>query len=60
VPRYGRQLAPLVFGCPALWAGARRDQPVRIVIVRDPRGRRRAAAFCCTDLTVDHACILAG
>src|SRR5918995_766201 len=57
---YGRQVAPLVFGCTALWYGAPRTQPVRIVVVRDPSGRRRDEAFFCTDLTVDHAFILEG
>ncbi len=60
VTLYGRQIAPLVFGCTALWYGALRDQPVRIVIVRDPGGRRRDEAFFCTDLTVNHAFILTG
>jgi DDE superfamily endonuclease len=55
---YGRQVTPRVFGCTALWYGALRDQPVRIVLVRDPSGRRRDEAFFCTDLTVDHAFIL--
>jgi hypothetical protein len=57
---YGRQVTPLVFGCTALWYGALRDHPVRIVVVRDPSGRRRDEAFFCTDLTVDHAFILTG
>jgi hypothetical protein len=57
---YGRSVTPLVFGCTALWYGALRDQPVRIVIVRDPSGRRRDEAFFCTDLTVDHTFILEG
>src|SRR3954454_21133926 len=60
VTLYGRQGAPLVFGCTALWYGALRDQPVRIVVVRDPGGRRRDEAFFCTDLTVDHAFMLTG
>jgi hypothetical protein len=60
VTLYGRQVTPLVVGCTALWYGALRDQPVRIVIGRDPSGRRRDEAFGCTDLTVDHACILEG
>ena len=60
VTLYGRQVTPLVFGCTALWYGALREQPVRIVIVRDPSGRRRDEAFFCTDLTVDHAFILEG
>ncbi|MCC6177174.1 MAG: transposase [Chloroflexi bacterium] len=60
VTLYGRAVTPLVFGCTALWYGALRDQPVRIVLVRDPSGRRRDEAFFCTDLTVDHAFILEG
>ncbi|MCC7366906.1 MAG: hypothetical protein IT306_00695, partial [Chloroflexi bacterium] len=60
VTLYGRQVTPLVFGCTALWYGALRDHPVRIVIVRDPSGRRRDEACFCTDLTVDHAFILEG
>jgi hypothetical protein len=60
VTLYGRQVTPRVFGCTALWYGALRDQPVRIVVVRDPSGRRRDEAFFCTDLTVDHAFILEG
>jgi len=60
VTLYGRQVTPLVFGCTALWYGALRDQPVRVVVARDPSGRRRDEAFFCTDLTVDHAFILEG
>jgi hypothetical protein len=60
VTLYGRAVTPLVFGCTALWYGALREQPVRIVLVRDPSGRRRDEAFFCTDLTVDHAFILEG
>lgn len=60
VTLYGRAVTPLVFGCTALWYGALREQPVRIVIVRDPSGRRRDEAFFCTDLTVDHTFILEG
>src|SRR5829696_2601125 len=53
---------PLLFRlyCTALWYGALRNQPVRIVVVRDPSGRRRDEAFFCTDLAVDHAFILEG
>ena len=57
---YGRQVSPRVFGCTALWYGALRDQPVRIVVVRDPSRRRRDEAFFCTDLAVDNAFILEG
>ena len=53
-------MSPRVFTLTALWYGALRDQPVRIVIVRDPSGRRRDEAFFCTDLTVDPAFILEG
>ena len=60
VTLYGRPVTPLVFGCTALWYGALRDRPVRIVVVRDPSGRRRDEAFFCTDLAVDHAFILEG
>src|SRR5438067_1767582 len=60
VTRYGRQVTPLVFGGTARWYGALRDHPVRIVVVRDASGRRRDAAFCCTELAVDHAGILEG
>jgi hypothetical protein len=57
---YGRQVTPRVFGATALWYGALREQPVRIVVVRDPRGRRRDEAFFCTDLGVGPAFILEG
>lgn len=57
---YGRPVTPLVFGVTALWYGALRDQPVRIVVVRDPSGRRRDEAFFCTDLSVGSAGILEG
>jgi hypothetical protein len=60
VTLYGRAVTPLVFGCTALWYGALRDQPVHIVIVRDPSGRRRDEAFFCTDLAVDATFILEG
>jgi hypothetical protein len=55
---YGRQVTPLVFSLDALWYGALRDHPVRILVVRDPSGRRRDEAFFCTDLGVDATFIL--
>ena len=55
---YGRPVTPLVFGLTARWYGALREQPVRILVVRDPRGRRRDEAFFCTDLTRGAAAIL--
>jgi hypothetical protein len=57
---YGRSVAPLLFEATALWYGARRDQPVRIVVVRDPSGRRRDEAFFCTDPSVGAAFVLEG
>jgi hypothetical protein len=57
---YGRRVTPLVFVVTALWYGALRDQPVRIIVVRDPSGRRRDEAFFCTDLRVGAAGILEG
>jgi hypothetical protein len=55
---YGRPVTPLVFGLTALWYGALREQPVRILVVRDPRGHRRDEAFFCTDLALGAAAIL--
>lgn len=55
---YGRAVTPRVFALTALWYGALREQPVRIVVVRDPSGRRRDEAFFCTDLTTDAAFVL--
>ena len=57
---YGRQVTTQVFTFRALWYAALRDQPVRIVVVRDHRGRRQDEAFFCTDLTVDARFILEG
>jgi hypothetical protein len=55
---YGRAVTPRVVTLTALWYGALRTQPVRIVLVRDPNGRRRDEAFFCTDLAVDAAFVL--
>lgn len=57
---YGRAVCPQVFTLTALWYHALRDHPLRIVVVRDPTGKRRDEAFFCTDLTVDAAFILTG
>jgi DDE superfamily endonuclease len=54
----GRSVTVQVFVCRALWYIALRSQPVRIVIVRDPSGRRRDEAFFSTDVTMDAASIL--
>lgn len=58
VTLYGRTVTTQVFVCRALWYVALRDQPVRVVIVRDASGRRSDEAFFCTDLTLDAAAIL--
>ncbi|MBI3972521.1 MAG: transposase [Chloroflexi bacterium] len=58
VTRYGRTVRPLVFRGTALWYRVLPTAPLRDVVVRDPSGRRKAAAFCCTDLTVSVACLL--
>ena len=57
---YGRTISTQAFTLTALWYAALRDQPLRIVVVRDPRGRRQDEAFFCTDLTVDAPFILEG
>ena len=54
----GRTVTPLVFRGTALWYSVLRSAPLRYVVVRDPSGRRKDAAFCCTDLTVSVAFIL--
>jgi len=48
---YGRAVTVHSFTYTALWYGALRDQVVRIVVVRDPSGRRQDEAFFCTDPT---------
>lgn len=55
---YGRPVSPLVFRLTALWYIAQRTQPVRIIVVRDPSGRRRDEAFFCTDCRASAAFIL--
>jgi DDE superfamily endonuclease len=55
---YGRAVIPRSFTLDALWYGALRSQLIRIVVVRDPSGRRRDEAFFCTDLERDAAFIL--
>jgi DDE superfamily endonuclease len=49
---YGRTVTTQVFTCRALWYTALREHPVRVVIVRDPSGKRADEAFFCTDATV--------
>jgi DDE superfamily endonuclease len=55
---YGRAVTPLVFRGTALWYSVLRATPVRYVVVRDPSGRRKDAAYCCTDRTVSVAFLL--
>ncbi len=50
---YGQTVRTQVFVLRALWSGALRDRPIRIVVVRDPTGRRKDEAFFGTDLSVD-------
>jgi hypothetical protein len=60
VTLYGRPVSPLVFALTALWYAALPEQPVRIVVVRDPTGRRQDEAFFCTDPGVTDGFILEG
>src|SRR5207244_13282430 len=55
---YGRAVTPRILMLEALWYGALRSQLVRIVVVRDPSGRRHAEAFFCTALPRAPAFIL--
>lgn len=57
---YGRTVSTQCFCYQALWYSALRDAPIRIVVVRDPAGRRKDEAFFCTDLTVSPTSILEG
>src|SRR5262249_41637755 len=50
---YGRTVTTQVRSMHALWYGALRTQPVQIVLVRDPTGKRRDEAFFCTDPAAD-------
>jgi hypothetical protein len=55
---YGRTVTTHILTVRALWYAALRAAPVRIVVVRDPRGRRRDEAFFGTDLSMDAGFIL--
>jgi hypothetical protein len=50
---YGRTVTTQVRSMHALWYAALRTQPVQIVLVRDPTGKRRDEAFFCTDPAAD-------
>jgi hypothetical protein len=55
---YGRTVTTQVRTVRALWYAALRAQPVQIVLVRDPTGKRRDEAFFCTDTAVEARFIL--
>jgi hypothetical protein len=55
---YGRTVTTQVRTVRALWYAALREQPVQIVLVRDPTGRRRDEAFFCTAPAADARFIL--
>lgn len=46
---YGKKVAVRCKTCEALWYNSAGDMPLRIVVVRDPKGRRRDDAFFSTD-----------
>ena len=58
VTLYGRAVTTQVCRYTALWYTAVPGAPVRIVIVRDPSGRRKDEAFVCTDPTATAAFVL--
>jgi hypothetical protein len=57
---YGRQGIPSSCALTALWYAALPEHPIRIVVVRDPTGRRQDEAFFCTDTSVTETCSLEG
>lgn len=57
---YGRTVTTQAFSFVALWYNPLPDHPIRIVVVRDPSGKRKDEAFFCTDLTATPAFILEG
>jgi hypothetical protein len=57
---YGRTVTTRAFSFVALWYNPLPDHPIRIVVVRDPSGKRKDEAFFCTDLTATPAFILEG
>jgi len=57
---YGRTVTTQTFSFTALWYKALPTHPIRIVVVRDPSGKRKDEAFFCTDLTTPPTCILEG
>lgn len=57
---YGRTVTTQAFSFVALWYSPLPDHPIRIVVVRDPSGKRKVEAFFCTDLTATPTFILEG
>jgi hypothetical protein len=57
---YGHTLTTQLFSYTALWYSALRERPLRIVVVRDPTGKRKDEAFFCTAVAVSPAFILEG
>jgi SRSO17 transposase len=57
---YGRQVTTQTFSFTALWYSALPTHPIRIVVVRDPSGKRKDEAFFCTDLPATPTFILEG
>jgi DDE superfamily endonuclease len=55
---YGRTVTTRVRTLRALWYAALPGQPVQLVLVRDPTGKRRDEAFFCTDRAADARFIL--
>ena len=52
VLKQGRRVERLVLGETCLWYHVCRDQPIRMVIVRDPAGRQKDDFLFCTDASV--------
>lgn len=57
---YGREVTTWSLSFTALWYKALPTHPIRIVVVRDPSGKRKDEAFFCTDLTTTPTFILEG
>jgi hypothetical protein len=55
---YGRTVTTQVRTMRALWYTALREQPLQIVLVRDPTGKRRDEAYFCTDPVAEARFIL--
>ncbi len=55
VCKQGYTVQRLVLGMVCLWYHICRDVPIRLVIVRDPRGKEKDDLFFCTDATVADA-----